>query len=124
MIGESDRIIKPILCVGYFEYRLQKILHAFSLIGPDPVNGPFGASHGQRRREIWLMRKILKINQSRIAVKFVQCLSPNLAMFQSLPSQCDDDCCLEETPKLLLQETVSNTILITDISNSNNLNKF
>ena len=100
VIGEFNQIIKPILCVGYFEYRLQtNIARNFSRL--DHVNGPFGASHGQRRREIWLMRKILKINQSRIAVKFVQCLSPNLAMFQSLPSQCDDDCCLEETPKLL-----------------------
>ena len=69
----------------------KQILHAISLICLDHVNGPFGASHGQRRREIWLMRKILKINQSRIAVKFVQCLSPNLAMFQSLPTKCDDD---------------------------------
>ena len=60
VIGELNQIIKPILCVEYFEYRLETILHAFSLIGPDPVRGPFDASHGQRRREIWLIRKILK----------------------------------------------------------------
>ena len=32
----------------------KKILHAISLICLDHFNGPFGASHGQRIREIWL----------------------------------------------------------------------